>query len=179
MISFKTWKPTSFHSTKSEGQIMFQDALVNGLTVSSWSPRSTASLLMPSLECQSKRPTLLDIFPRPTGSTRPNVAPSLHRSDTLTTSFLPGATTHRTPPLLAMKRWERLVHLELSERCASHPLSEQAYERVRMKCKDCGTVHREIFPLIKVHQGHRIAYEQIVECVEKWGKFIKVISEEM
>ncbi|WVO19889.1 uncharacterized protein IAS62_001179 [Cryptococcus decagattii] len=129
--------------------------------------------------CQSKRPTLLDIFPRPSVSTRPSVTSSLHRSDTLTTSFLPGATTHRTPPLPAMKRWERLVHLELSERCASHPLSEQAYERVRMKCKDCGTVHREIFPLIKVHQGHRIAYEEIVECVERWGKFIKVICEEM
>ncbi|KAE8539952.1 hypothetical protein D1P53_003890 [Cryptococcus gattii VGV] len=114
-------------------------------------------------QCQSKRPTLLDIFPRPSGSTRPSVTSSLHRSDTLTTSFFPGATTHRTPPLMAMKRWERLVHLELSERCASHPLSEQAYERVRMKCKDCGTVHREIFPLIKVHQGHRIAYEQIVD----------------
>ncbi|KIR56320.1 hypothetical protein I315_01385 [Cryptococcus gattii Ru294] len=130
-------------------------------------------------QCQSKRPTLLDIFPRPSESTRLTVTTSLHRSDTLTTSFLPGATTHRTPPLLAMKRWERLVHLELSERCASHPLSEQAYERVRMKCKDCGTVHREIFPLIKAHQGHRIAYEQIIECVERWGRFIKVICEEM
>ncbi|UOH80150.1 hypothetical protein LQV05_002799 [Cryptococcus neoformans] len=80
-------------------------------------------------QCQSKRPILLDIFPRPSGRPRHDVTSSLHRSDTLTTSFLPGATTHRTPPLLAMKRWERLVHLELSERCVSHPLSEQAYER--------------------------------------------------
>ncbi|WVQ82557.1 hypothetical protein IAT38_004686 [Cryptococcus sp. DSM 104549] len=130
-------------------------------------------------QCQSKTPILLDIFPLPPTPPRHRTTSSpasLQRSGTLTTSFLPGATTHRTPPLLAMKRWERLVHLELSDRCASHATSKAAFERVRMKCPDCGTSHKEMFPLMKA--GGKGVYGDVAECVERWGKFIRVICGE-
>ncbi|WVQ97268.1 hypothetical protein IAU59_004379 [Kwoniella sp. CBS 9459] len=155
-------------------------------------------------QCQSKTPTLRDIFPLPsvssitataksTHQSRPRPRPgseshhsasSLHRSGTLTTSFLPGATTHLNPPSAAMKRWERLVHIELSDRCASHPESQKAFERVREKCVDCGMGHKEIFPLVKIdHDGGRVGaasvgvYEDVVvEVVCRWERFISIIT---
>ncbi|WVO12986.1 hypothetical protein L204_100595 [Cryptococcus depauperatus] len=84
-------------------------------------------------QCQSKTPTLLDIFPLPHSSSCSFTGSSLYRSGSITTSFLPGATTHRTPPLPAMKRWERLVHMELSDKCAAHPESHEAFLKARMK----------------------------------------------
>ncbi|ODO07284.1 hypothetical protein L198_00863 [Cryptococcus wingfieldii CBS 7118] len=126
-------------------------------------------------QCQSKTPSLLDIFPRPnTSSTRPkSSAPD--RSQHLITSFLQGATTHVIPPLPAMKRWERLVHIELAERCALEEASKEAFDRVRLKCADCNSGHKEIFPLLK--QDSKSNYYIVEECVERWGRFIEAIHQ--
>ncbi|WVQ70911.1 hypothetical protein IAR50_000436 [Cryptococcus sp. DSM 104548] len=126
-------------------------------------------------QCQSKTPSLLDIFPRPDAST--SIAPQTSgsdRSQELITSFLQGATTHVIPPLPAMKRWERLVHIELAERCALDDSSKRAFEKVRLKCVDCSSVHREIFPLPK-EKGSKSNYYIVEECVERWGRFIEAI----
>ncbi|WWD17796.1 hypothetical protein CI109_102238 [Kwoniella shandongensis] len=135
-------------------------------------------------QCQSKTPTLRDIFPLPPSSsskrTPVGMVGGLQRSGTLTTSYLPGATTHLTRPCPAMKRWERLVHLELSERCASTPESRAAFERVRERCDDCGLGHREIFPLSKYKDRDgdpkRDVYELVVEAVCRWERFVNQIT---
>ncbi|WRT64261.1 uncharacterized protein IL334_001192 [Kwoniella shivajii] len=131
-----------------------------------------------SNQCQSKTPTLRDIFPLPLSNTDRQASAGLHRSGTLTTSFLPGATTHRNPPSKAMKRWERLVHLELSDRASVHPDSKKAFEQVREKCTDCGLAHREIFPFHK-NVGDGQAYEQtVMEVICRWDSFIRRITED-
>nr|XP_019000437.1 uncharacterized protein I203_06851 [Kwoniella mangroviensis CBS 8507]OCF63898.1 hypothetical protein I203_06851 [Kwoniella mangroviensis CBS 8507] len=126
-------------------------------------------------QCQSKKPTLRDIFPLPPSK---NVNSGLQRSGTLTTSFLPGATTHLNPPSKAMKRWERLVHLELSERSSSGSRESQtAFEKVREKCKDCGLSHREIFPIYKNGNQDRVYESIVMEVICRWDKFINHITE--
>ncbi|OCF32801.1 hypothetical protein I317_00873 [Kwoniella heveanensis CBS 569] len=173
-------------------------------------------------QCQSKTPTLRDIFPLPTSASTSSAAAAtltatssrttpikyttthhgkaplmtaaqhpLHRSGTLTTSFLPGATTHLNPPSVAMKRWERLVHIELSDRCASDPESGRAFDRVREKCRDCGMGHKEIFPLRKAstrttgtgagaganaRAGTGVYEDVVVEIICRWERFILAIA---
>ncbi|WWC66511.1 uncharacterized protein I206_100413 [Kwoniella pini CBS 10737] len=132
-------------------------------------------------QCQSKTPTLRDIFPLPSsrpGSRATAAASGLHRSGTLTTSYLPGATTHLNAPSKAMKRWERLVHLELADRSASMIESGKAFEEVREKCKDCGLSHREIFPLYKNGKGAQIYETIVVEAIKRWNRFIERITDE-
>ncbi|KAK8866005.1 hypothetical protein IAR55_001156 [Kwoniella newhampshirensis] len=145
-------------------------------------------------QCQSKTPTLRDIFPLPPSSSM-TITPTalkshtrylsnsnqLHRSGTLTSSYLPGATTHLTSPCLAMKRWERLIHLELSDRSvSSSPECARAFDKVREKCEDCGMGHREIFPLVKspAQSGGRQGdvYELVVEVICRWEKFVSQIT---
>ncbi|WWC99796.1 hypothetical protein V866_006704 [Kwoniella sp. B9012] len=126
-------------------------------------------------QCQSKKPTLRDIFPLPPSK---NVKSGLQRSGTMTTSFLPGATTHLNPPSKAMKRWERLVHLELSERSSSGSReSQKAFEKVREKCKDCGLSHREIFPIYKNGSQDRVYESIVMEVICRWDRFINRITE--
>ena len=81
-----------------------------------------------------------------------------------------------------MKRWEKLVHLELAElSSASRPAEFQA---ARQKCSDCGKLHREVFPLpldIDVSLpgvkpgGGRVAYELVVETIGRWERFVREI----
>lgn len=77
-----------------------------------------------------------------------------------------------------MKRWERLVHLELSD--ISSRLCAEAWSTVREKCQDCGTVHREIFPVPRRPNGEDLrddvigqeAYDLVVEVILRWAQFI-------
>ncbi|WVW82419.1 hypothetical protein I302_104429 [Kwoniella bestiolae CBS 10118] len=125
--------------------------------------------------CHSKKPTLRDIFPLPPSKT---LTKGLHRSGTLTTSFLPGATTHLNAPSKAMKRWERLVHLELSERSSSGSKeSGKAFEEVRKRCDDCGLSHREIFPLYKGQEQEQVYETVIMEVIGRWDRFIRRITD--
>ncbi|WWC86357.1 uncharacterized protein L201_001231 [Kwoniella dendrophila CBS 6074] len=138
-------------------------------------------------QCQSKTPTLRDIFPLPPpppSSSKQfsfdftNQGASLYRSDTLTTSFLPGATKHLNLPLKAMKRWERLVHLELSDMSTNlSDESAKAFKKSRENCIDCGLSHKEIFPLPK--RQNIQPYENIVvETICRWEKFIRRITDD-
>lgn len=92
----------------------------------------------------------------------------------------------------AVKRWERLVHLELAERASQSAPAE--WDRMRSGkdgggCSDCGAVHKEIFPLAKefgamsIGRGEsgrtRKAYEDVVlEVICRWERFIRRITAE-
>ncbi|KAL1410409.1 hypothetical protein Q8F55_004420 [Vanrija albida] len=117
-------------------------------------------------QCQSHTPTLRDIFPL-SGA-------ALKRRPSGPGSLLPGAVkggveARRMVP--AVKRWERLVHLELSDRSASQRGSD--YDAVRQPCADCGTIHKEIFPL--ADDGVSTYEEVVVEVIERWEKFVRKI----
>ncbi|WWC58470.1 uncharacterized protein I303_101013 [Kwoniella dejecticola CBS 10117] len=133
-----------------------------------------------TVQCQSKTPTLRDIFPLPPSrlDSRPNDSNNgLQRSGTLTTSYLPGATTHLIAPAKAMKRWERLVHIELADRCSSMSDSRIAYDKVRERCVDCGLSHREIFPIHRSDKNTKV-YGTVVEVINRWNRFIDRITVE-
>ncbi|EIW72593.1 hypothetical protein TREMEDRAFT_58764 [Tremella mesenterica DSM 1558] len=136
-------------------------------------------------QCQSHKPTLREIFPRRPPRTQIDDS-QLSRRDS---SYLPGAissgsTIDSRPRCPAMKRWEKLVHLELSE--LSFVSRPKEFEMVREKCNDCGKLHREVFPLpleidvplegIKPGGG-REAYETVVEIINRWEKFIREVAE--
>ncbi len=127
--------------------------------------------------CRTHTPTLRDIFPL---SARPPFIPSastdLQRKPSASMSYLPGALPHSPTkrPLPAVKRWERLVHLELADRSSSSAPRECL--SVREKCKECDAVHREIFPFGRTGQGGERVYEDVIsEVVERWGRFIRRI----
>ncbi|WOO85242.1 uncharacterized protein LOC62_06G008743 [Vanrija pseudolonga] len=117
-------------------------------------------------QCQSHTPTLRDIFPL-SGA-------ALKRRPSGPGSLLPGAVkggvqTARMVP--AVKRWERLVHLELADRSASQRGDE--YDELRKPCADCGTIHKEIFPL--ADDGISTYEPVVVEVIERWEKFVRQI----
>jgi hypothetical protein len=72
---------------------------------------------------------------------------------------------------MAMKRWERLVHLELADLSSSGCPDE--WINVRSKCSDCGTVHREIFPIPRT--GKDDEYDKVVEVIARWAGFVDKI----
>ncbi|KLT42212.1 DUF1766-domain-containing protein [Cutaneotrichosporon oleaginosum] len=117
-------------------------------------------------------PTLRDVFPlkarAPTGS-------GLARAPSIMHTFIPGATkagTDAARMVPAVKRWERLVHLELADRAAASRPKE--YEALSKPCSDCGMVHQEIFPL----EGDPRIYERlVVDVIERWERFVRVITE--
>lgn len=75
-----------------------------------------------------------------------------------------------------MKRWERLVHLELSDLSARDcPLE---WGRIREKCQDCGSVHKEIFP-VKRQTPPGAEYDTVVEVVGRWACFVNAICQDM
>lgn len=115
-------------------------------------------------QCTSHTPTLRDVFP----------LKSLGRQPSRLGSLLPGATKSTDLSKMApfVKRWERLVHLELADRAASARGKE--YQTLLGKCTDCDTVHKEIFPLPEPK-----AYETVVAAIERWEKFVRVIAATM
>lgn len=74
-----------------------------------------------------------------------------------------------------MKRWERLIHLELAEISARD--REYQFKKLREKCGDCGTCHREIFALPR-EEGSDAAgsYEMVREVIERWERFVRIVS---
>lgn len=74
-----------------------------------------------------------------------------------------------------MKRWERLVHLELADLSSRDCPIEWA--RVRQKCTDCGIVHKEIFPVLRAGK-HGDEYELVVEVIGRWASFINKICQD-
>lgn len=137
-------------------------------------------------ECTSKAPTLRDIFPLP-----PSVSPNPNytsltpqRHPTLTRSFLPGAMAsgtisnddHGRTPSKAMKRWERLIHLELADLASRERPEEWESEDLRGKCKDCGVVHKEIFPVARGSEvdisGGGDNYQVVLEIICRWERFV-------
>jgi hypothetical protein len=95
----------------------------------------------------------------------------------------------------AVKRWERLVHLELADRAQSVGIvmserdgcvagrkdkgrGAEGAQRTAMaggKCADCGVRHREIFGMRKV--GERTYEDEVMEVVMRWERFVRVICE--
>jgi hypothetical protein len=81
-----------------------------------------------------------------------------------------------------MKRWERLVHLELSDISSNDcPVD---WEKIRERCGDCGTVHKEIFPMKRsslrplhdgMQRGEVDAYDAVWEVVMRWAAFVSEI----
>ena len=150
------------------------------------------------LECQSKTPTLRDIYPLSSSriSTLPSTSSSttsspLHRSGTLTRSFLPGAissgTTSTSPPNPSVKRWEKLIHLELADISASTRKDE--WEGLRGKCTDCGKVHREVFAIPRyTSEGSAVqgqaqgqgqgegSYQVVLEVICRWERFTRMTA---
>jgi hypothetical protein len=117
-------------------------------------------------------PTLRDVFPL---KARAPSGAGVTRAPSILHTFLPGATkagTDAARMIPAVKRWERLVHLELADRAAAARPKE--YEALCKPCSDCGTVHREIFPL----QGDPQVYERtVVDAIERWERFVRAITE--
>lgn len=73
-----------------------------------------------------------------------------------------------------MKRWERLVHLELADTSSLDCPDE--WKDVRAKCGDCGTVHREIFPILRAGGGNE--YDKVVEVIARWAGFVDKICQD-
>lgn len=72
----------------------------------------------------------------------------------------------------AVKRWERLVHLELADRAAT--LRAKQFDDLSKPCTDCGAIHKEIFPL--ADGGTLAAYESVVvDAIGRWEAFIRLI----
>lgn len=73
-----------------------------------------------------------------------------------------------------MKRWERLVHLELADISSLDCPDE--WRDVRAKCGDCGSVHREIFPIVRTgNKGDE--YDKVVEVIGRWALFVDKICQ--
>ncbi|BEI87905.1 uncharacterized protein CcaverHIS019_0106230 [Cutaneotrichosporon cavernicola] len=117
-------------------------------------------------------PTLRDVFPL---KARAVSGAGVTRAPSILGTFLPGATkagTDASRMIPAVKRWERLVHLELADRAAAARPKE--YDALCKPCSDCGTVHQEIFPL----EGDPQVYEHVVvDAIERWERFVRVITE--
>jgi hypothetical protein len=76
-----------------------------------------------------------------------------------------------------MKRWERLVHLELADMSSLDCPDE--WKDVRAKCGDCGSVHREIFPILRAgRDGDGDEYDKVVEVIARWAAFVDKICQE-
>lgn len=71
-----------------------------------------------------------------------------------------------------MKRWERLVHIELADLASQHAPME--YASLKEKCVDCGRVHQEIFAL---GNGDKVYEERVKDVVLRWEKFVRKICE--
>jgi hypothetical protein len=87
-------------------------------------------------------------------------------------------TLTTSDPNPAVKRWERLVHLELSD--ISFSARPREYALLREKCEDCGTGHREIFALPREVAGGRNeqgegVYQVVVEVVQRWERFVRKV----
>ena len=98
-------------------------------------------------------------------------------SPSATISFLPGAFRHSTNPsrqIQAVKRWEKLVHLELADLSAKSAPGK--LELVREKCTDCQAVHREVFPIGRGGQQH-LGYADVKEVICRWERFVRRITE--
>ncbi|ORY33697.1 hypothetical protein BCR39DRAFT_586319 [Naematelia encephala] len=125
--------------------------------------------------CPAHKITLRDVFPlsRPPPPTSP-----LIRKPSAPTSYLPGAHSHnlqsaQSKMCPAMKRWERLVHLEMAERSATTRPKE--FNRVREKCKSCEKVHREIFPVARLSNDGKEYLNGVVEIISRWEMFVTTI----
>lgn len=80
--------------------------------------------------------------------------------------LLVGADRVLTRGIVGSHRWEKLVHLELRERCAS-PSALAAAETAH-KCSDCGKRHREIFAV-----PAELGFEGVKEVVLRWERFVR------
>ena len=115
--------------------------------------------------------------------TQSNLPSVPQRAPSLSTSYLPGALPHSLSkrPLLAVKRWERLVHLELADRSSNS--AKEEYLSVRERCAECDAVHREIFPLARggssaLASTDRVYVDTVVEVVERWASFVRRICQD-
>lgn len=135
-------------------------------------------------ECRSHTPTLRDIFPRrpPPKSAISRITETSDLQRRTTGSYLPGAfhsgsnNDDSRPRVAAMKRWERLVHLELADMSSADCSDE--WKGVREKCADCGSVHKEIFPIFRAgDEGDEHA--KVAEVIGRWAVFVNKICSDM
>jgi hypothetical protein len=71
-----------------------------------------------------------------------------------------------TRGIVGSHRWEKLVHLELRERCT--PPAGAAGGEAAHKCRDCGKRHREIFAV-----PAELGFEGVKEVVLRWERFVR------
>ncbi|CAO1623431.1 unnamed protein product [Sympodiomycopsis kandeliae] len=71
-----------------------------------------------------------------------------------------GASSVSAKGIQGSHKWEKLIHIELAERCP---------RPVQGKCTDCGKVHREIFNV----DVDTCGFEGVDEVVQRWEKFIR------
>ncbi|GHJ84217.1 hypothetical protein NliqN6_0619 [Naganishia liquefaciens] len=134
-----------------------------------------------SKQCASHRPTLRDIFPQREASRDKATEPlSEPRS-----SVLPGAMANQGAQCPAVKRLEKLIHIELSARqvmaigtlttpCVPSLISPSLH--TGRPCPDCSTMHREIFAIPRrgTGIGEGKEYETVVRpVIWRWQRFIE------
>lgn len=76
-----------------------------------------------------------------------------------------------------MKRWERLIHLELADLAARERPMEWESDDLKGKCTDCGVVHKEVFPVARTPAGGgggegEGCYQVVLEVICRWERYI-------
>lgn len=80
---------------------------------------------------------------------------------------------HGRIPSVAMKRWERLIHLELADLASRERPVEWESEDLKGKCSDCGVVHKEVFPVARSQGGGADCYQVVLEIICRWERFVE------
>lgn len=111
-------------------------------------------------QCSSRQPVLRCLFPRDGGEASAREVIQHRRlivgADTVTSAGLPGS-----------HKWEKLVHIELSERCV----------RLTGACGDCGKSHREIFETRPDAAADALGFDGVCDIIAKWERFVRVCAE--
>lgn len=102
-------------------------------------------------QCQSKDPLLRAFLPT---------------SDHKKQGLLSGADAPDAPAVSHSHKWERLVHLELTD----------FGKRVDDHCQDCGSKHREIFMIPRHITTSQDGFQVTVRIVRKWLKFTQCLT---
>lgn len=101
-------------------------------------------------QCASKPTVLRRLYPTADSSSSPTQTP-----------LIVGANHVSVQGLRGSHKWEKLVHLELSERFVK--LSNA-------RCVDCGKAHREIF---EINGSYSDGFSDVCRVIAKWEKFVR------
>ena len=115
-------------------------------------------------QCVNRTPVLRCLYPQVAASSSGSA--SARPPDTPRQGLIVGADSVLTQGVRGSHKWEKLVHIELAERCA----------RLVESCGDCGKRHREIF---ETTGGAPVddEFRLVCDVVAKWEKFVRVCVE--